>query len=121
MFVMREGFKTILRFLEDDVECETEQERLYKKFAEEALNPTIKTMFNNLARAARGHSDAIDKIIRNITQDDHNVILYCTLCGWGVDFGKGPFVGNEERCPVCCQKFALVEADGDYGLKALPQ
>ena len=118
---MREGFKTILKFLEDDVEFETEQESLYNKFAKESPNSSVKTMFDNLARAARGHRDAINKIIKNIEHDDHNVVLYCTLCGWGVEFGKSPFVGNEERCPVCCQKFALVEADGDYGLKALPQ
>lgn len=118
---MREGFRTILKFLEDDVKFEFEQECLYNKFAAQSLNPLVKAMFNNLSRAARGHRDAIEKIIRNIEHDDHNVILYCILCGWGVDFGKSPFVGNEERCPVCCQKFALVEADGDYALKALPQ
>lgn len=118
---MREGFKTVLKFLEDNVEFEAEQERLYNKFAAETQNPSVKAIFNNLTRAVRGHRDAINKIIRNIEQDDHSVILYCTLCGWGVDFGKSPLVGNEERCPVCCQKFALVETDGDFGLKSLPQ
>lgn len=118
---MRQGFKTILTFLDDDVKFETEQERLYNKFAAEAQNPSVQSMFSTLERAARGHRDAINKIIRNITEDDHSVIFYCTLCGWGVDFGKSPVVGNEERCPVCCQKFALVETDGDYSLKTLPQ
>ncbi|MBI2559725.1 MAG: hypothetical protein HYW14_01145 [Planctomycetes bacterium] len=118
---MREGFKTILKFLEDNVAFEVEQERLYNKFALAAQNTSVQTLFNNLSRSARGHRDAIDKLIKNIAQDDHNVILYCTLCGWGVDFGKSPFVGNEERCPVCCQKFALVETDGDFSLKPLPQ
>ena len=110
-----------MKFLEDNVAFEVEQENLYNKFALAAQNTSVQTLFNNLSRAARGHRDAINKIIRNVEQDDHSVILYCTLCGWGVDFGKGPFVGNEERCPVCCQKFALVETDGDFDLKSLPQ
>ncbi|MGR3310937.1 MAG: hypothetical protein ACUZ77_09195 [Candidatus Brocadiales bacterium] len=118
---MREGFKTILKFLEENAEFETVQEHLYNKFTAEAQNPSVKSMFNTLERAARGHRDAINKIIRNITEDDHNVILYCTLCGWSVDFGNSPLVGNEERCPVCCQKFALVETGGDFSLKPLPQ
>ena len=118
---MRKGYKTILRFLEDNAKFETEQEHLYNKFTAEAQDPSVKTMFNTMERAVKGHRDAINKIIRNITEDDHNVNLYCTLCGWGIDFGKSPSVGNEERCPVCCQKFALVETDGDFSLKPLPQ
>ncbi|MFQ5964874.1 MAG: hypothetical protein ACE5KZ_11395 [Candidatus Scalinduaceae bacterium] len=118
---MREGFKTVLEFLESNIEVEEEQGHLYNQCVNESNDAKVKRIFYNLARAARGHKDALKKIITNIEADDHTISHYCLVCGWAVDFGKSPSIGNEERCPLCCQKFALVETDGDYALKALPQ
>ncbi len=118
---MREGFKTILEFIESNTEGEEEQEHLYNQYASESNDAKVKRLFHNLARAARGHRDALRKVVMSIESDDHTISLYCLICGWAVDFGKSPSVANEERCPLCCQKFALVEVDNDFTLKALPQ
>ncbi len=118
---MREGFKTVLEFLESNMDVEGEEEHLCNQYESESNDSRVRRLFYNLARAARGHKDALKKIIMSIESDDHTVGHYCSICGWAVDFGKSPSVGNEERCPLCCQKFALVETDGDYVLKNLPQ
>ncbi len=118
---MRKGYKSVLEFLEADLEVEEEQVRLYNQLAAESNDIKVKETFQHLARAAKGHKDALRRIIRDIESDDHDVGFYCLLCGWEVNFGKVPSVGNEERCPLCCQKFALVETDDDYEIKCLPQ
>jgi rubrerythrin len=113
---MREGYKTILEFLENDVRLEQEEEVLLKRLAARSSNPKVKAKLGLLVRAARGHADGLREIIREIEQDEHQVAFYCPICGWVVDFGKNPSVGNEARCAICCQKFALVEKGGDYSL-----
>ncbi len=118
---MREGYKSVLEFLEADLEVEEEQEQLCNQLATTSNDIKVKETFQHLARAARGHKDALRRIIRDIESDAHDVNFYCLLCGWEINFGKMPSVGNEERCPLCCQKFALLEIDNDYEIKPLPQ
>ncbi|HHT9130462.1 MAG TPA: ferritin family protein [Candidatus Brocadiaceae bacterium] len=118
---MREGYKSVLEFLEADLEIEEEQEHLYNQLATASRDVKVKETFQHLARAAKGHKDAIGKLIRDIESDVHDVSFYCFMCGWEINFGKMPSVGNEERCPLCCQKFALVDVDNDYEIKSLPQ
>lgn len=118
---MREGYKTVLELLEADLDIEEEQEHLYNQLAAESKDIKVKGTFQHLARAAKGHKDAIVRIIRDIESDDHDVGFYCLMCGWEINFGKMPSIGNEERCSLCCQKFALVDEDNDYAIKFLPQ
>ena len=118
---MREGFKSVLEFLEADLEIEEEQEHLYNQLAAVSKDAKVKGTFQHLARAAKGHKDVLGRIIRDIESDNHDVSFYCLMCGWEIDFGKMPSVGNEERCSLCCQKFALVDVDNDYAIKYLPQ
>lgn len=118
---MREGYKSLLEFLEADLEVEEEQEHLYNQLAAVSKDAKVKATFQHLARAAKGHKDSIERIIRDIESDNHDVSFYCLMCGWEINFGKMPSVGNEERCPLCCQKFALVDVDDDYEIKSLPQ
>ncbi|MCF6157229.1 MAG: hypothetical protein E3K32_01350 [wastewater metagenome] len=117
---MREGYKSILEFLESNLEVEEEQEHLYNQFAGVSQDSKVKETFQHLARAAKSHRDALGKVIRNIETDDHDVNFYCLMCGWEINFGKMPSIGNEERCPLCCQKFALIDIDNDYTIKPLP-
>ena len=118
---MREGFKSILEFLEADLEIEEEQEHLYNQLATTSKDAKGKEMFQHLARAAKGHKAALGRLIRDIETDSQDVSFYCLMCGWEIDFGKMPSVGNEERCSLCCQKFALVDVENDYAIKFLPQ
>lgn len=118
---MREGYKSVLEFLEADLETEEEQEHLYNQLAAVSRDVRAKETFQHLARAAKGHKEAIGRVIRDIGSDNHDVSFYCLMCGWEINFGKMPSVGNEERCPLCCQKFALVNVDNDYAIKCLPQ
>ncbi|CAG0939272.1 hypothetical protein BROC_00541 [Candidatus Brocadiaceae bacterium] len=118
---MREGYKSVLEFLEADLEIEGDQEHLYNQLAAGTKDAKVRESFQHLARAAKGHKAAIERIIRDIESDDHDVGFYCLMCGWDINFGKMPSVGNEERCPLCCQKFALVDVDNDYAIKSLPQ
>jgi len=108
---MREGFKSVLEFLEADLEIEEEQEHLYNQLATVSKDIKVKETFQHLARAAKGHKDVLGRIIRDIETDNHDVSFYCLMCGWEI----------EERCSLCCQKFALVDVDNDYAIKYLPQ
>jgi rubrerythrin len=118
---MREGYKSILEFLDADIQEASEQERLYKQLEADSKDIKVKETFRFLARASKGHKDAIGRIVRDIETDNHDVSFYCLLCGWEISFGKLPSVGNEERCQLCCQKFVLVEMDNDYTIKSLSQ
>ena len=118
---MREGYKSVLEFLEADFEIEGEQEHLYNQLAADSKDVKAKETFQHLARAAKGHKDAIGRLIKDIESDTHDVSFYCLMCGWEINFGKMPSVGNEERCSLCCQKFALVDVDNDYDIKFLQQ
>ncbi|MCP5008259.1 MAG: hypothetical protein GY941_30645 [Planctomycetes bacterium] len=118
---MREGFKSILELLQSNVEIEEEQEQFYRQCVMESADSRVRQLFNHLARASHGQKEAFKKIIMSIESEDHTVGLYCSVCGWAVDFGKSPSVGNEERCPLCCQKFALVETGDDFVLKPILQ
>lgn len=118
---MRDGYKTALEFFESDCDLEEEQEHLYNQLAGVSQDAKVKETFQTLARAAKGHKDSLRRTIRSIESDDHDISFYCLVCGWEVDFGKMPSVGNEERCSLCCQKFALVNEDNDYTIKCLPQ
>ncbi|TLD42236.1 MAG: hypothetical protein JETT_1479 [Candidatus Jettenia ecosi] len=118
---MREGYKSILEFLEENLEVEEEQEHVYNQLAVASKDIKVKETFQHLARAAKGHRDAMGRIIRDIESDNHDVSFYCLMCGWEINFGKMPSVGNEERCSLCCQKFALVDIANDYSIKSLPQ
>ncbi len=118
---MRDGFKTIIELLQSNIEIEEEREQLYERCVIEAVDLKVKQLFHHLTLAAKGHKEAFKKVIESIESEDHTVGMYCLVCGWAVDFGKSPSVGNEERCPLCGQKFALVETEGDFVLKALVQ
>ncbi len=116
---MREGYKTILEFLENDIKLEREQEAFFKKLADVSVEADVKAGFEKLMRVARGHAEGLEAVIRQIECDEHRVTFYCPVCGWVVDFGVNPYVGNEARCTRCCQRFALVEKGGDFGLAAV--
>lgn len=118
---MREGYKSVLEFLEANLEVEEDQEHFYNQCAPVSKDSKVKETFEHLARAAKGHRDALGRIIRAIEIDGHDVSFYCLMCGWEINFGKMPSVGNEQRCSLCCQKFALVDVDNDYTIKPLPQ
>jgi predicted RNA-binding Zn-ribbon protein involved in translation (DUF1610 family) len=79
----------------------------------------VRARLDLLTRAARGHADGLLEVVRRIEQDEHQVTFYCPICGWVVDFGKNPYVGNDARCSMCCQKFALVEKGGDFSMVAV--
>ena len=63
---MREGFKSVLEFLEADLEIEEEQEHLYNQLATVSKDAKVKGTFQHLARAAKGHKDVLGRIIKDI-------------------------------------------------------
>lgn len=85
---MREGYRSVLEFLEADFEIEEEQEHLYNQLATASHDAKVKETFQHLARAAKGHKDAIGRIIRDIESDNHDVCFYCLMCGWEISFWK---------------------------------
>ena len=114
---MAQGYKTMLEFLLDDIDLEEEAMRLYSEFAAKSPDETVRATFSRLIPAERAHADALKRIVKEIEEDRHSVVLYCPFCGWEMNFGEMPSLGNEEVCPVCCRKYALTEDGGDYKLK----
>lgn len=114
---MARGYKTTLEFLLEDIGLEEEAMRLYSGYAAKSPDGKARAAFSRLISAERAHADALRRIVKEIEEDRHPVILYCPFCGWEMNFGEMPSLGNEEVCPVCCRKYALVEDGGDYKLK----
>jgi len=47
------------------------------------------------------------------------VKFYCPVCGWEVNFGKNPKIGDQARCRMCGVIFELIEIGGDYDIRRL--
>ena len=114
---MAQGYKTTLEFLLNDIGLEEEAISLYSEFAAKSPDESVRAAFSRLISAERAHADALKRIVKEIEEDRHPVILYCPFCGWEMNYGEMPSLGNEEACPVCCRKYALIEDGGDYKLK----
>jgi rubrerythrin len=117
---LTQGYKTTLEFLLDDIALEEEAVRAYSEYASKSPDKDVRATFEKLIAAERAHADALKRLVKEIEEDRHQVILYCPFCGWEMNFGEMPSLGNEQVCPVCCRKYALVEGDGDYKLKQVP-
>jgi rubrerythrin len=117
---LAQGYKTTLEFLLDDIGLEEEAMRLYSEYASKSPDEKVRATFEKLIAAERAHADAPRRVVREIEEDRHAVIMYCPFCGWEMNYGEMPAIGNEQVCPVCCRKYALVEESGDYRLKQAP-
>lgn len=111
------GYKTVLELLKEDLAEERAAVRTYREFAAASFSDETREMFMEFARAEQGHANGLLKMITDIENGEHEVVFYCPVCGWEVNFGKGPELGSEVRCRMCGAIFALTEVDGDYQLQ----
>lgn len=116
---MHNGYLSIIKMIETDLEFEKDAVRIYNEFAEKVHDPKLKEMFIEFAKAETGHVNGLQRIIQSIRDGDHEVRFYCPVCGWEVSFGKKPRVGEHARCRMCGVIFELIEIGGDYDIRRL--
>ena len=111
------GFKAVLELLRHDLETESAAVKTYREFAGASSVNEAREMFMEFARAEQGHANGLLKLITDIENGENEVVFYCPVCGWELNFGKRPEPGSEVRCRMCGVTFALAEVDGDYHLQ----
>lgn len=88
---MREGYRSVLEFLEADFEIEEEQEHLYNQLATASHDAKVKETFQHLARAARGTRMLLEELFGILNQ-------IITMCVFIVSCVGGRSV--LEKCPL---------------------
>jgi len=116
---MSEGFKTIRKLLEEDLEFEKSAVKTYSEFAERIEDVRISRLFQSLAEDEAGHVAGITAKLNKLKTGEAEVSFYCPRCEWTLNFGKNPNVDDEVRCPMCGMLFRLVERDGDYDVEEI--
>ena len=111
------GYKTVLKLLNEDLTAERAAVRTYREFAAVSFSAETREMFMEFARSEQGHANGLLKLITDIENGENEVVFYCPVCGWEVNFGKRPELGKEARCRMCGVIFVLAEVDGDYQLQ----
>lgn len=109
-----EGFASLLAALQLDLEFEREAAALYTEFANRAQDPGLREMILELARAEGGHIVVLRDLLKQIREGDFPVVLFCSRCGWELDFGIRPKVGAETICSKCKVRFRLTLVEGDW-------
>lgn len=116
---MHHGYLSIVRMLETDLEFEKDAVRIYNEFAEKVSDPQLKEVFIEFAKAETGHVNGLQRLLQFIQDGEHEVKFYCPVCGWEVNFGKNPRIGDHARCRMCGVIFELIEIGGDYDIRRL--
>lgn len=113
------GYLSIIKMIETDLEFEKDAVRIYNEFAEKVNDPQLKEMFIEFVKAETGHVNGLQRLVKSIRDGEHEVKFYCPVCGWEVNFGKLPNVGDHARCRMCGVVFELTEIDGNYDIRRL--
>ncbi len=116
---MRQGFATVLKMLNYNLDLERNALRRYRELAEMVKDNGLKDFFINLAKAESGHINAIANVIRTIIEKTFDVSFFCPVCGWRINFGKDPKVGDITRCRMCGVTFELTEKKEDFDFKRI--
>lgn len=115
--VIMRGFSLTLKMLESDLQFEKDAVTIYKGFAEKAHDPQIRELFQELTKAEYGHVNGLKSLTKTIKDGEHEVKFYCPVCGWEVNFGETPGIGDRARCRMCGVIFELTEIGGDYDIR----
>ncbi|MBI5199310.1 MAG: hypothetical protein HZA09_04760 [Nitrospirae bacterium] len=114
---MVKGYSTILSILEINLSLEKNALRRYREFSMMVKEEELKDYFIELARAEGGHINGIVNIIRMIKDGGFEVSFICPACGWRINFGKRPDIGEITRCRMCGVSFELTEKEGDFDIR----
>ena len=111
---MRQGFKTIVMLLKEDLKLERNAVETYSGFVERVEDVRMKKMFQSLADDEIGHAAGLTAMLNKLKAGKSEVKFYCPRCGRSLSFGKGSYLEDEVKCPICNNIFRLIEKNGDY-------
>lgn len=111
------GYKTVLELLREDLAAERAAVKTYRDFAARAASEETGSLLLEFAKAEQGHANGLLNIITEIESGEHEVAFYCPVCGWELNFGRGPETGSEIRCRMCGRMFLLEDVNGDFELR----
>ncbi|MEW5933871.1 MAG: flavin reductase [Bacillota bacterium] len=101
------GLARALLYLKMNLEFEEAARDTYLAFAREVKDPGLREMFGAQARAEMGHVNIFRRLIEEMEAGEFPVVLFCPVCGWEVDFGTSPRLGQEEVCGRCGVRLRL--------------
>lgn len=116
---MHQGYLSVIKMIEADLEFEKDAVRIYNEFAEKVSDPQLREIFIEFAKAETGHVNGLQRLLQFIRDGEHEVKFYCLVCGWEVNYGKKPKIGDHARCRMCGVIFELIEIGGDYDIRRL--
>ncbi|MGI6551752.1 MAG: hypothetical protein GX779_08110 [Clostridia bacterium] len=110
------GFDQTLLHLQLNLEFEEVAAALYRQFAKEAEREDLRQSFLSMAQSETGHVNIFRQMIEAMEKGEYPVLFYCPLCGWELDYGRGPQEGEVRRCGRCGKSYALKMVDGEWTL-----
>ncbi len=113
------GLSSALLHTRLNLEFERVARDTYARFAAEVDDPGLKSMFAAQARAETGHLRIFEDLLREMEQGSFPISIFCTLCGWSVEFGPNPQVGEEKTCEKCGAGLRLVLVAGNWAVERL--
>lgn len=112
-----QGFRTLLALMEINLDFEERAIKVYQGFANASNDPALKELYNSLVKAEMGHLNIFRKYIDDIKNQQLDVIFYCPVCGWDINFGKNPKEGDKNCCQRCGTHVEIFINNGDYEIK----
>lgn len=111
------GFRTLLSILQINLDFEERAIKVYEGFASASKDPILKEFYYSLVKAEMGHLNIFKKYIEEIKNNLLDVVFYCPVCGWEVNFGKTPNIGDTTCCQRCGTHLEIFIEEGDYEIK----
>lgn len=113
------GFRTLLALMEINLDFEERAIKIYQGFASAAKDPLLKEQYEALVKAEIGHLNIFRKYIDEIKNGMLDVVFYCPVCGWDINFGKTPKEGDSNCCQRCGTHVEIFLSNGDYEIKVV--
>ncbi len=111
------GMRTLLALMEINLDFEERAIKVYQGFASASKDPFLKDMYLSLIKAEQGHLNIFRNFIQQIKNKMLDVIFYCPVCGWEVNFGKTPAEGDIRTCQKCGSIIEIYISENDYRIK----
>ncbi|MCX7770079.1 MAG: ferritin-like domain-containing protein [Proteobacteria bacterium] len=111
------GFRTLLALMKINLDFEERAIKVYQGFASASSDPILKEHYNSLIKAENGHLNIFRKYIEEIEKQLLDVIFYCPVCGWDINFGKTPKEGDRSCCQRCGTHVEVYIENGDYEIR----
>jgi rubrerythrin len=111
------GMRTLLALMEINLDFEERAIKVYQGFASASKDPFLKDMYLSLIKAEQGHLNIFRNFIEQIKNNMLDIIFFCPVCGWEINFGKTPVEGDIKTCQRCGSSIKIYISENDYKIE----